>query len=163
MTGLWDWALDAYARPGAADACLALQDEHRQNVPLLLWVIWAGEHGGLDASALQQGAGLARAWQAALIGPVRELRRRLKAPVAEVAESDRGAIRAQVKTTELDAERRLLVALEPLVAPSPPDAAPGATPADRLLAQVSEAYGAPLPPSAFAPLLRCLNLPAASN
>lgn len=150
MTGLWDWALDAYARPGAADACLALQDEHRQNVPLLLWVIWAAERGGPDASALQQGAGLARAWQAALIGPVRELRRRLKSPVAEVAESDRGAIRAQVKTTELDAERRLLVALEPLAAPSPawpPDAAPGATPADRLLAQVSE--GLRSAPAAF--------------
>lgn len=163
MTGLWDWVLDAYARPGAADAFLALQDEHRQSVPLLLWVIWAAEHGrGPDTPALQDGAALARAWQTTLIGPVRELRRRLKQPVPDVAESDRGAIRAQVKTTELDAERRLLAALEPLAAPRLTPA-PTRTPADRLLTQASEVYGAPLPPSAFAPLLRCLNLRDSSS
>ncbi|MDP8916051.1 MAG: TIGR02444 family protein, partial [Pseudomonadota bacterium] len=115
--GLWDWALEAYARPGVADACLALQDEQKQNVPLMLWVAWAAERGqGPDPAALQDGAALARTWQNAVIGPVRELRRRLKPPVPDVAESDRGAIRAQVKTTELDAERRLLLALEPLAA-----------------------------------------------
>jgi uncharacterized protein (TIGR02444 family) len=159
LTGLWDWALEAYARPGAADACLALQDEHRQNVPLLLWVIWAAVAGrGPDDAALKDGADVARAWQTGLIGPVRDLRRRLTAPMADVREADRGAIRAQVKTTELDAERRLLAALEPLAFPPP-----GAKPVERLLARASEAYGAPLPPSAFAPLLRCLNLQAASQ
>lgn len=154
MTALWDWALEAYARPGAADACLALQDEQRQNVPLMLWVIWAAEHGrGPDRAALLDAAALAQAWQQALIGPLRELRRRLKAPVPDVAESDRGAIRAQVKTTELDAERRLLAALEPLALP--PAAEQSVT---SLLAQASAAYGAPLPESAFAPLLRCLKV-----
>jgi uncharacterized protein (TIGR02444 family) len=151
--------LEAYARPGAADACLDLQDEHRQNVPLLLWVIWAAGTGrGPDDAALRDGADLARAWQTGLIGPVRELRRRLKAPMTDVAEADRGAIRAQVKTTELDAERRLLAALEPLAVP--PSAA---EPAETLLARASEVYGAALPPSAFAPLLRCLNLQTASQ
>jgi uncharacterized protein (TIGR02444 family) len=37
----WEWALDAYARPGVAEACLELQDVHGQNVPLLLWAAWA--------------------------------------------------------------------------------------------------------------------------
>jgi len=157
MTALWDWALQAYARPGAADACLALQDEHRQNVPLILWAIWAaGEGRGPDSAAVADAAAVARAWQDGIIAPIRELRRWLKLPVPDVAESDRGAVRAQVKTTELDAERRLLAALEPLALPGPAPAA-----LDALLAEVSTAYGAPLPPSAFAPLLRCLNLPAA--
>lgn len=159
MTGLWDWALEAYARPGAADACLALQDEHRQNVPLMLWVVWAAEHGrGPDDPALEDAAALARAWQDAVIGPVRELRRRLKASVPDVAEPDRGAIRAQVKTTELDAERRLMSALEPLALPSPRNGA-----MEALLARASQAYGAPVAASAFAPLLRCLNLGGGST
>ena len=29
---IWEWALGAYARPDVSDACLALQDDHGQNV-----------------------------------------------------------------------------------------------------------------------------------
>ena len=31
--GFWAWALAAYARPGAAEACLELQDAFGQCVP----------------------------------------------------------------------------------------------------------------------------------
>jgi uncharacterized protein (TIGR02444 family) len=37
MSGLWDWAVAAYGAPDVGDACVALQDSHDQNVPLLLW------------------------------------------------------------------------------------------------------------------------------
>ena len=41
MSGLWDWTLRAYAQPGAAEACLDLQDQHGQNTSLLLWAVWS--------------------------------------------------------------------------------------------------------------------------
>lgn len=146
MTPLWDWALNAYARPGAEPACLALQDHGGQNIPLLLWAFWAGEAG--RNPDLQTGAREARRWEADVLGPLRGLRRALKAS----PDPDFQAVRAQIKTVELDAERRLLGLLEgaaPLHGP-PPAAAD-------LLSGAALAYGAPLPPEAFHDLLRALN------
>ena len=37
---LWDWAKLTWDRPGVGAACVSLQDEHRQCVPLLLWALW---------------------------------------------------------------------------------------------------------------------------
>ena len=42
---LWDWAVAAYAAPGVGEACLALQDSHEQNVPVLLWSGWVAATG----------------------------------------------------------------------------------------------------------------------
>ena len=38
---LWEWALETYAHPGVADACLALQEIHGQNTSFLLWAVHA--------------------------------------------------------------------------------------------------------------------------
>ena len=38
---IWEWALDAYSRPGVPQAALALQDEHGQNTSFLLWAVHA--------------------------------------------------------------------------------------------------------------------------
>jgi hypothetical protein len=93
---------------------------------------------------------LARAWEEEAVGPLRRLRRALKALDPE---PDREAVRDQVKAVELDAERRLLSALERL----PP--LPGGAPADAetLLVWASEDWGQPLTADAFAPLQRALN------
>lgn len=151
MTPLWDWALAAYARPGVEPACLTLQDEQGVSVPFLLWTLWSQADG--QAPDLPAGAELARTWETEAVGPLRRLRRALKA-LGE--EPDRQAVRDQVRAVELDAERRLLAALERL--PFLPGA-PSPTP--ELLAEAAHAYGAPLEPEAFAPLLRVLNPGAA--
>src|SRR5262249_9167944 len=62
----------------------------------------------------------------------RAIRRTLKAPVPDLDDSARLAIREQVKAIELDAERRLIGALEAL---APPPGATGVQPvADALVA-----------------------------
>ncbi len=118
---LWDWALTAYAAEGVADACLELQDAAGQNVPLLLWAAWCAAEGRVpDEDALEAAGDTARAWQDTAIAPLRAVRRALKPRAPDLDDADREAVRAQVKAVELEAERRLLAALEAL-APAPSD------------------------------------------
>ncbi len=123
---LWDWALKAYAADGVADACLELQDAAGQNVPLLLWAAWCAHTGRApDADALEAAGDTARAWQDTAIAPLRAVRRALKARAPDLDDADREAVRAHVKAVELEAERRLLTALETLApAPSGPPQPP---------------------------------------
>ncbi len=118
----WDWALEAYARPGVAEACLELQDSHRQSVPYLLWAAWAASEGRpLSAPLLAQGAALASHWDAAAVQPLRVARRALKAGVEGVPDAEREALRAEIKALELRAEGVVIGALEALTpAPSGP-------------------------------------------
>lgn len=119
---LWDWAVAAYAAEGVAGACLALQDHHDQNVPLLLWAAWTASTGRRpDAETLEAACDTARAWDGVAVAPLRAVRRTLKAPIPDLDDAAREAIRGQVKAVELSAERRLLEALEALSpAPSGP-------------------------------------------
>jgi uncharacterized protein (TIGR02444 family) len=110
--GLWDWALTAYGRPGVAAICLALQDGHDQNIPLLLAAAWAAAEGrSLD---LDQAVALTRAWDADVVAPLRAARRALKVSHTPISDSGREALRETVKAVELEAERLLLAALESL-------------------------------------------------
>lgn len=112
---LWDWALNAYATDGVADACLELQDAAGQNVPLLLWAAWCAAEGRApDEDALEAAGDTARAWQETAIAPLRAVRRALKPRAPDLDDDAREAVRAQVKAVELEAERRLLTALETL-------------------------------------------------
>ena len=150
MSAFWDWAVHAYARPGAAEACLELQDAHGQNVPLLLWTLWRSRAGAPpDDPTLAAGARAARAWEGAAVAPLRTLRRDLKAEHAGVGAQDREAVRSKVKAVELEAERRLMAALEALGDCGGADGGGEAA----LLARASAAWGAPLPPEAFTALL----------
>ena len=147
MTRLWAWAVEQYERPGAAEACLELQDAHGVSVPLILWALWSEAEG--RTPDLEAGARAARSWEDEAVGPLRRLRRALKALEAD---ADREAVRDQVKAVELDAERRLLNALERLPAlPGPTPAAPA------LLAATAAAFGSPAQPESFERLLRALN------
>ena len=123
---LWDWALMAYSADGVADACLELQDAAGQNVPLLLWAGWCARTGRVpDEDALEAAGDTARAWQETAIAPLRAVRRALKPRAPDLDDADRQAVRAQVKAVELEAERRLLAALEALApAPSGPPQPP---------------------------------------
>lgn len=119
MTDLWGWAVRAYETPGVAEACLSLQDHNQQNVPLLLWSAWIAATGRRpDEDTLEAACDTARAWEGSTISPLRTVRRTLKAPIPDIGDEARLAIREQIKAVELAAERRLLQALEAL-APSP--------------------------------------------
>jgi len=151
VSRLWDWSVERYARPGVGAACLELQDEHGLSVPLLLWTAWSAALG--RTPDLEAGARVARNWEEEAVGPLRRLRWALKAQDAELgADPDREAVRDQVKAVELDAERRLLGALERT--PALPGAPP---PLPELLARTAEAYGRPAAAETFAGLLRALN------
>jgi uncharacterized protein (TIGR02444 family) len=95
---LWDWAVEAYLRPGVSEVCLSLQDEHDQNVCYLLWAVWAAP----DHAALLSASALTREWDSVVLKPLRGVRRRL--PASE--------LREDLKTVELKAERALLEALQ---------------------------------------------------
>ena len=76
----WRFSLAFYARPGVAEACLALQDREGADVNLLLLALWLGARGHrLDAAAGRRLAGQGRDWQNAVVAPLRQVRRRLKA------------------------------------------------------------------------------------
>lgn len=122
MSAFWDWAVVAYGREGVAEACLILQDRYEQNVPVLLWGAWNAVTGRRpDDEALEAACDMARAYDRVVVGPLRAMRRTLKAPVPDIENDHREALRTQVKAVELDAERRLMLELEAL---SPPPAAP---------------------------------------
>ena len=153
MSAFWDWAVRAYARPGAAEACLALQDAQGQNVPLMLWAVWRARSGAApDNATVAQAADIAQQWEQAAVSPLRGVRRSLRSPLNGPAERDREGLRQQVKAVELEAERLVMAALEALGQTA---AAPEVAEAE-LLARVSAAYGGPLPPEAFGDLLAAL-------
>lgn len=120
---LWDWAVAAYAAPDAADACLALQDHHEQNVPLLLWSAWVAATGRRpDEETIEAACDTARAWDSVVVAPLRAVRRTLKAPVPDIDDGPRESVRNRIKALELEAEKHLLEALEALA--PPPSGAP---------------------------------------
>ena len=144
---LWPFALDRYGRPGVEAAMLALQDDHGQCVPLLLWALWLAESGRpATKHALAQGATLARAWQDAAVAPLRDLRRRLRLPGPGAKSRER--LRQGVKALELDAERMLLEMLEQA---SPAPSGVAASPADAL-ADAVRAWGGEAPDHLLAEL-----------
>lgn len=151
--GLWPWVLATYAAPGVASACLELQDTAGQNVPLLLWTAWAAATGcALDQDAREAACDTARIWEETAIAPLRAVRRALKIKAVDMHDDDREAIRSQVKAAELDAERRLLLALEAL---SPTPSGPARPPIDALVA-IARSWSSSIPRPGLTRLAECL-------
>jgi len=110
---LWDWSVAAYGAPGVAEACLALQDNHEQNAPLLLWSAWCAATGRRpDAEDIEAACDTARTWADTTIIPLRAIRRTLKRVIPDLDPAAREAVREQIKVVELAAERHLLTALQ---------------------------------------------------
>lgn len=144
---LWDWSLRAWAAPGVEAACLDLQDAQGQNIPLLLWAAWCAVTGRSPSEDdLDAACDTARVWQDTVVGPLRGVRRALATRIPDLDETDREAVRSQVKSLELDAERRLLAALEAL---SPPSVGSGKSPLPALAA-VARRWSAVTPRTALA-------------
>lgn len=146
---LWDWTLEAYARPGVPEACLALQDDHGLNTSFLLWAVWAE---GADAAVLAQAAHAGKVWDGRVLQPIREVRRTLKAAFPSVDDGAREGLREDVKSAELRAERVLMEAFEALT-----EDRRGGTPALAALQAASRAWGVRAPDDALARLASALS------
>ncbi|HEY2050329.1 MAG TPA: TIGR02444 family protein [Caulobacteraceae bacterium] len=146
----WDFILRIYAGDGVQPACLALQDDHGQCVPLLLWRVWTlTEDRLVDAEALASAVAIARAWHTEVIEPIRGVRRRLKAPLPPVDDEARLAFRQEIAARELTAERLLIDTLETLTErPGPAGIPPLAE-----LSRTAQAWGRTAPEGLLAKLL----------
>lgn len=151
---LWDWAVEAYAAPGVGDACLTLQDRHEQNPCLLLWAAWSARTGRTPApDHVEAACDVARAWETTAVAPLRAVRRTLKAPIPDMDDGARLALRDEVKAIELSAERRLLAELEAL---APADQGPPRPILDALVA-AARAWGPVTPRPALTVLAQRLS------
>lgn len=134
----WRFSLGIYDEPGVAQACLSLQDRHAAadegqesrsalDVNLLLFCCWAGRCGRmLLPGEIASLIAAADPWQREVVSPLRGVRRWLKVQESVPGQAAE-ALRAQVKTQELEAERLeqgLLHAVLPLSEsfPAPPAA-----------------------------------------
>ncbi len=103
--GLWEFACALYAKPGVAKACLAFQDKHGADVPLLLAAIWHGRtgRGALSAARVKRWTTIARTWRTQIVAPLRQARRALKTHDAAVKRAELAAEKLQLEALERDA------------------------------------------------------------
>lgn len=144
---IWEWVLEAYARPGVPQAALALQDGHGQNTSFLLWAVHAEAS---DPALLARAAEAARAWDRTALTPLREVRRALKPALPPFDDGAREALRDDVKRLELASERLLMETLEGL------SEGHGGAHALVALEAAAKAWGKPPPPNALAALAAAL-------
>jgi uncharacterized protein (TIGR02444 family) len=100
---LWRFSLALYARPGVAEALIALQDRAGCDVNLVLFALWRGATRGhrLDRAELAAAETAVAPIGRDIIAPVRQLRRRLKsAPAADLQD-----LRRRLLALELASER----------------------------------------------------------
>lgn len=101
----WRWSLAAYARPGAEQLLLRMQDAHALNVTMLLWCVWCGAtFDELAPTLLRKGRDIADHWEAGVVAPIRLARRALKSPPPEADREKAAALRQALKDDELRAE-----------------------------------------------------------
>lgn len=126
----WDFSLTVYARPGVAEACLALQERHGLDVNLLLFCCWAGVRGrALTGRELERLVAAARPWQEGVVKPLRAARRWLKTQ-ATAPDQLAGALRRRIKAQELAAERIEQQVMAGCLVPGAGDPSPGAAAAN---------------------------------
>ncbi|TMJ61393.1 MAG: TIGR02444 family protein [Alphaproteobacteria bacterium] len=100
----WRFSLALYARPGVAEALIALQDRAGNDVNLILFALWRGVvHGHrLDQGELTAAEAAIAPLRRDVIEPLRKLRRGLK----DNSDPDLQALRRRIGGLELAAERR---------------------------------------------------------
>jgi len=101
----WRFSLALYARPGVAEALIALQDRAARDVNLILFGLWLGASRGrrLAAGELAGAEAAIAPVTTAAVAPLRQLRRQLKG----AADPDLEALRRRIAGLEPAAERRV--------------------------------------------------------
>jgi uncharacterized protein (TIGR02444 family) len=103
---LWRFALEFYALPSVAEACLSLQDEAGLDVIQLLVATYADLvlRQPLSVADVAELGRQTTEWRTATVLPLRDIRRVLKAPRDGFPE-ERQLLREKVKAAELLAEQ----------------------------------------------------------
>jgi uncharacterized protein (TIGR02444 family) len=130
----WDYSVELYRRPGVEAACLELQRRHGLDVNQVLLCCWQASRGGrLDRGLLGRAGEVVASWQGEVVRPLRALRRRLKARLADpepgsVVELWPGlasTIREQALVLEIAGEHLTQLGLSRALAGLPVSAPPG--------------------------------------
>ncbi len=75
----WEFSLQLYARPGVAEASLALQNRFDADVNMLFFVLWAGENRrALTIAEIGELITLVQPWRDGVVRPLRGARQFLK-------------------------------------------------------------------------------------
>ena len=142
----WEWSARAYARPGVKAQLLDLQDAQALNVNILLWCCWTGTRRGAPSElVIRKAIDLTSAWSRDVTGALRAARRALKSPPRQAPAEGVEALRAKVKSAELDAEKLeqgMLQALAEDASPRARDAPAALGEARRALARYADLAGA---------------------
>ena len=121
-SGFWDFSVRVYRQPEVADACLALQDRHGLDVNLLLYCCWVGaSRGAIREADLKSANEFSVTWSANVVRPLREVRSWMKTSGRQneyIPSADCMEVRADVKATELAAERLQQNGLESMSEPA---------------------------------------------
>ena len=100
---LWRFSRAFYARPGVAEALIALQDGEGLDVNLILFALWRGISGRSRLSSAELGTAERSAGPitAAVVLPLRTLRRQLRSD----PDADIQRLRERIKRLEIGAEK----------------------------------------------------------
>jgi uncharacterized protein (TIGR02444 family) len=103
----WAFALEIYARPGVAAACLKLQNEAGVDVMMFLMVAYAAVRHRilLTASEIRTLDETCRPWREQIVRPIRAIRSGLKSGPLPAPSSETEQFRSKMKAIELAAER----------------------------------------------------------
>lgn len=116
-SAFWAFSLDLYGQPEVEAACLTLQDGHGLDVNLVMLAAWAAHTGRrLPPPLAGRLRAIGEAYQAAVMQPLRQARRALKAHAPGSALAPLLADRRQaLLSLELDLERLEQLQLETLL------------------------------------------------
>ena len=119
----WAFSLAVYARPGVKEACLAFQDQGG-DVNTGLFAVWTARQGRDPGAVIGKAGALGRGWAGSVVKPLRAARDALK-PAPDYVDAQAGAaLRKQILSAELEAERLQQRALAPLAASCPASTEP---------------------------------------
>ncbi|WP_051237270.1 TIGR02444 family protein [Ottowia thiooxydans] len=108
----WEYALQVYARPGVATACLLLQNELDLDVLVLLHLAHVSSPIGaaaITSSDVEAADTCVRNWRNSVVRPLRSARRAIAKDNPALSE-----LRATIQKAELAAERHALMRLAAL-------------------------------------------------
>ncbi|OZI26300.1 TIGR02444 family protein [Bordetella genomosp. 9] len=128
--GFWAFSLAVYARPGVPEACLALQDGYGLDVNVLLFALYAAQHGtSLDTGAFADLDRAVASWRRQVVAPLRAIRRHVKTTLGDGGATPGGKTPspasveqetyAAIKRAELSAERAQQCNMEQWLAARP--------------------------------------------
>ena len=109
----WNYAVEVYAQPAVAEACLVLQDRAGVDVVVLLHAMYlfAAKGVALDEQALASAEARVGSWRREVTAPLRALRAALKPGFVGLPPASVEQTRQKIKEAELDAELAAFAAL----------------------------------------------------